>query len=142
MAEKPSTRPEASLERVGAYKRILQAVLESRPSGTRQRLAEALEKNRSFISLISNPTYPTPIPVQHLEPIFEICHFSPRERERFLAAYRSAHPRRLQLLKDEHEKMRQLTVAVPDLGSDSRNRRLEAIVKEFADKVARVLRES
>src|SRR5262245_37409222 len=142
MAEKPSAKTEASLERVGAYKRILQGVLDTRPSGTRQRLAEALEKNRSFISLISNPAYPTPIPVQHLEPIFQICHFSPPERERFLVAYRAAHPRRLQLLRDEHERMRQFTVAVPDLGSDSRNRRLEAIVKEFADKVARALRES
>jgi hypothetical protein len=107
----------------------------------RQRLAEALEKNRSFISLISNPSYSTPIPVQHVERIFEICHFSPRERERFLATYRAAHPRRLQVLKEERDKLRQVTVAVPDLGSDVRNRQLEAIVKEFADKVARLLRE-
>ena len=38
--------------------------------------------------------------------------------------------------------MRPLTVMVPDLGTDTRNQRLEAIVKEFADKVARLLRES
>jgi len=84
---------------------------------------------------------PTPIPVQHIEAIFEICHFSPRERERFLAGYRKAHPRRLQLLTEEHDRMRQLIVAVPDLGTDARNQQLEAIVKEFADKVARLLRE-
>jgi hypothetical protein len=93
---------ETPQDRVAAYKRVLQEVLDGRPSGMRQRLAEALRKNRSFISLISNPGYPTPIPVQHIEPIFEICHFSPRERERFLVAYRTAHPRRLQLLKEEH----------------------------------------
>jgi len=142
VAERSTAKPDAPLERVAAYKRILQEVLDNRPSGMRQRLAEALEKNRSFISLISNPGYPTPIPVQHLEHIFEICHFSPRERERFLAAYRAAHPRRLQLLKEEHERLRQLTVTVPDLGTDARNRRLDAIVKEFADKMARLLRES
>jgi hypothetical protein len=142
MASKAPAKSEAPQERVAAYKRLLQEVLDSRPSGMRQRLAEALEKNRSFISLISNPAYPTPIPVQHVERIFEICHFSPRERERFLAAYRAAHPRRLQVLKEERERLREVTLALPDLGTDARNRRLEAIVKEFADKVARLLRES
>ena len=38
----------------------------------------ALGKNRSFVSQITNPAYATPIPAQHLETIFEICHFSPR----------------------------------------------------------------
>ena len=142
MAQKSPVKVETPQERVAAYKRILQEVLDGRPSGMRQRLAEALGKNRSFISQISNSGYPTPIPVQHIEPIFEICHFSPRERERFLVAYRAAHPRRLQLLKEEHDRLRQLTVTVPDLGTDVRNRQLEAIVKEFADKVARLLRES
>ena len=141
MAARAPAKSEAPQERVSAYKRVLQEVLDSRPSGMRQRLAEALEKNRSFISLISNPAYPTPIPVQHVERIFEICHFSPRERERFLAAYRAAHSRRLQILKEEHERLREVTVALPDLGTDARNRRLEAIVKEFAEKVARLLRE-
>ena len=141
MAQKSPAKPEAPLERVSAYKRVLQEVLDSRPSGMRQRLAEALGKNRSFISLISNPGYPTPIPVQHLEHIFEICHFSPRERERFLAAYRTAHPRRLQLLKEERDRLRQVTVAVPDLGTEARNRQLDAVLKEFADKIARLLRE-
>jgi len=139
---KPMSDQELAQKKVAAYKRVLQEVLDSRPSGMRQRLAEALGKNRSFISLISNPGYPTPIPVQHLEPIFEICHFSPRERERFLTAYRTAHPRRLQLLKEEHDRLRQVTVTIPDLGTEARNRQLEAIVKEFADKVARLLRES
>jgi len=141
VAARAPAKSEAPQERVSAYKRVLQEVLDSRPSGMRQRLAEALEKNRSFISLISNPAYPTPIPVQHVERIFEICHFSPRERERFLHAYRAAHPRRLQILKEEHERLREVTVALPDLGTDARNRRLEAIVKEFAEKVARLLRE-
>ena len=61
----PPGKPDAGLPTVAAYKRVLQDVLERRPSGMRQRLAEALGKNRSFISQISNPTYPTPIPAQH-----------------------------------------------------------------------------
>src|SRR4249920_70066 len=142
MAQKSPVKQETPQERVSAYKRVLQEVLDSRPSGMRQRLAEALGKNRSFISLISNPGYPTPIPVQHIEPIFEICHFSPRERERFLVAYRAAHPRRLQVLKEEREQLRHVTLALPDLGSEARNRQLDAIAKEFAEKVARLLRES
>src|SRR5215470_562195 len=89
-------KPEAGSPTVAAYKRVLQQVLDRRPSGMRQRLAEALGKNRSFISQISNPVYPTPIPAQHVERIFEICHFSKEEKKLFLAAYRRAHPRRLQ----------------------------------------------
>jgi len=132
-------KPDELQARVAAYKAILQEVLDSRPSGMRQRLAEVLGKNRSFISQISNPAYAIPIPVQHVERIVEICHFSPREKERFLTAYRKAHPRRLQVVKGARE--RTVTVTLPDLGADARNRQLDAIVAEFADKVSRLLRE-
>jgi hypothetical protein len=126
---------------VTAYKRVLRDVLDNRPSGTRQRLAEALQKNRSFISLISNPGYPTPIPLQHVDRILEICHFSARERERFLVAYRAAHPRRLAASKDKRKRQREITIALPDLGTHARNLRLEALVKAFAQKAAQLLRE-
>jgi hypothetical protein len=134
-------KSQAPQESVAAYKRVLRDVLDARPSGTRQRLAEALEKNRSFISLISNPSYPTPIPLQHVDRILEICHFSPRERERFLAAYRAAHPRRLQATNDKRKRQRAITIALPDLGTDARNRRLDALVRAFAQKAAQLLRE-
>src|SRR6476620_2832028 len=75
-------------------KAMLQRVLESRPSGTRQRIAAALAKNRSFVTQITSPAYDTPIPARHVDLILEICHFSPAERDAFLAAYRSAHPSR------------------------------------------------
>jgi hypothetical protein len=136
-----NAKADAALEHVAAYKRVLQKVLDSRPSGMRQRLAEALGKNRSFISQISNPAYPTPIPAQHIEGIFEICHFSPREREQFLAAYSDAHHRRLQLLKGHH-RVRRVTLSLPDLGEDRRNKQLETIVTEFAEKIGRVLRDT
>ena len=76
-------KPTTSEEAVARYKAILQRVMDNRPSGTRQRLAGALGKNRSFISQITNPAYATPIPARHLETIFEICHFSPDERRGF-----------------------------------------------------------
>ena len=127
-----------STDWIAAYKRILQDVLNRRPSGMRQRLAEALGKNRSFITQISNPAYQTPIPVQHLHRIIEICHFSAQERDQLLHAYNQAHPRRLLMLQ-EREKNRRLTITLPDLGSDSKNRRLDTLLGEFADKIARLL---
>jgi hypothetical protein len=132
--------PAPAADWIAAYKRILQDVLNRRPSGMRQRLAEALGKNRSFITQISNPGYQTPIPVQHLHRIVEICHFSAQEREQFLHAYHQAHPRRLLMLQ-EREKSRRVTIMLPDLGSDRKNRRLDALVSEFADKIAGLLEE-
>jgi hypothetical protein len=79
---------------VAAYKAIFKAVLDKRPSDMRLRLADALGKNRSFISRISNPIYATPIPAQHLGTIFQLCHFSAAEKAAFLAAYAEAHPQR------------------------------------------------
>src|SRR5690349_22078015 len=116
---------------VANYKRVLQQALDNRPSGMRQRLAEALGKNRSFISQISNPVYPTPIPAQHVDSIFEICHFSPRERQQFLAAYQQAHPRRLQS-HAEHARVRRVTLTLPDVGDERKNKQIEEIVTEFA----------
>ena len=133
--------PAAAAELIAAYKRILQQVLDRRPSGMRQRLAEALGKNRSFITQIANPAYQTPIPAQHVHRIIEICHFSPHEKEQFLRAYHQAHPRRLLLLKGR-ERTRRLTVMLPDLGSEPKNRRLDALVSDFADKVARLMEET
>ena len=59
MKEAPS-RAVADPSAVADYKRILQEVLENRPAGTRLRLAEALGKNRSFISQIANPNSSIP----------------------------------------------------------------------------------
>jgi hypothetical protein len=64
---------------VAEYKRILQQVLENRPAGPGCVLAEALGKNRSFISQIANPSYSVPIPAAHIERIFETATSSRRE---------------------------------------------------------------
>jgi len=128
MSERPTAV--AGPDPVVEYKAILKRVLDNRPSGTRQRLANALGKNRSFISQIANPAYPVPIPVQHLETMFELCHFSQDDRRDFLAAYRRAHPRRFALVHAV-PRTRIVSLAVPDLGDAKRNRAVDAMIADF-----------
>ena len=90
----------ASASAVAEYKEILKRVLDNRPSGTRQGLASALGKNRSFISQIANPSYSIPIPAQHLDTLFHVCHFCVEERRTFLKVYHRAHPNRRQRLSE------------------------------------------
>jgi hypothetical protein len=125
---------------VAAYKHMLEEILERRPSGTRQRLAAALGKNRSFVSQITNAVYPTPIPANHLEVIFEVCHFSPEERRRFIELYTAAHPRRPALVHEAH-RLKPHTVYLPDLGDDTRNEQLHHLVTDFVRQIARLVEE-
>lgn len=123
---------------VADYKRLLQIVCDNRPSGTRGRLAKALGTNRSFVSQLTNPIYTVPIPVQHLETIFEVCHFSPAERTAFLAAYDQAHPARREAA-EARSKTREIMLSVPDLGSAKRNQQLDNMMAEYARQMARLL---
>ncbi len=91
MAERAEERSEPD-HAVAAYKRLLKAYLDRRPSGTRQKVAEALGTHKSFVSQITNPNYRVPLPAQHVGTIAKICHLSPEEMREFLAAYREAHP--------------------------------------------------
>jgi hypothetical protein len=125
---------------VAEYKRIFREVLDKRPSGMRLRLAHAMGKNRSFVSQISNPTYPVPIPIQHLNTIFEVCHFPPSAKAAFLAAYARAHPRRMNRL-DEIPRERTVILHLPDLGSAKRNAQLDALMQEFARRLTAVLQD-
>ena len=123
---------------VARYKEILRHILDSRPSGTRLRLAEALGKNRSFISQVSSPAYATPLPAQYLDQMFELCHFSPQERQEFLHAYREAHPRG----RGGRAKVsvsRRLTLRVPDFGDPVRNQAFDHSLEDFADRIARLV---
>src|SRR5437660_11908172 len=122
---------------VAAYKAVLKRIIDTRPSGTRHRLAIALGKNRSFISQIANPVYAVPIPVQHLETIFEICHFTATDRRDFLAAYAQAHPRRHELVR-KAAGTRKLTLPLPDLGNARRNRLLDETITDIARRLARL----
>ena len=113
-------KPDGDAEtHIRAYKTVLSAVLDQRPSGTRQRLADALGKHRSFVSQITSPTYGTPIPLKHVATILSVCHFGPTERDAFLAAYRLAH-RGANGLGDPARKSRHLSLVVPDFAADTR----------------------
>jgi hypothetical protein len=121
---------------VADYKAILRKALDNRPSGTRLKLAAALGKNRSFVTQITNPSYPVPIPAKHVAVIIEVCHLSGAERAAFLAAYRRAHPGRLRAAHREAP-TRTIVVTVPDLGDDKKNRALEQLLIDFATRLAR-----
>lgn len=125
---------------VADYKKILSDVIDRRPSGTRQRLAAALGKNRSFVSQITNPSYAVPIPAAHLDIIFEVCHFSLEERRNFISAYLLAHPNRPAPIHATH-KVKAHTVYLPDLGDDDRNARLHTLISDFVRQVAKLLEE-
>jgi uncharacterized membrane protein len=122
-------------EAIVAYKQLLQTVLNQRPSGTRQRLADALGKNRSFITQMTSPSYPTPVPHRHVGTVLAVCHFTPEEREAFMAAYRQAHRKRFEIERTSH-KARHLNLVVPDLGDDKRNAAFDKAVIEFIHKMA------
>jgi hypothetical protein len=136
MTSPESAAPE--LSPLAEYKAILRAVIENRPSGTRQRLAAAIGKNRSFISQLISPAYATPVPVQHLETIFHLCHFAAPEREAFLAAYRAAHPGRLEVVETARP-MRWLMVELPDFGTSEVNARADRIVIGVARGISALL---
>ncbi|MGV8935562.1 MAG: hypothetical protein ACOH2J_00430 [Allorhizobium sp.] len=122
---------------IADYKAILALIIDMRPSGTRQRLADALGKHRSFVTQITSPAYSTPLPARHLVTIFRVCHFSPAERDRFLKSYQAAHPGKLPDFT-EQDGFRQLSLMVPDLGDDKKNRAFDDAIADFIQKIARL----
>ena len=141
MSVRPETvrTPPPEPSAVAEYKRILQQVLEQRPAGTRQRLAEALGKNRSFISQITNAKYSVPIPANHVQSIFDTCHFLAAEKANFMEAYRRAHPHRVP--DNAAARWRELRLRVPDLGDRLKNKQLEELINDTVRRVVRLLRE-
>jgi len=134
-----STSDDRDTTSVADYKRILAKVLDNRPSGTRQKLAAALGKNRSFVSQIANPSYSTPIPAQHLDLIFEICLFPSGDRKAFLDAYSRAHPGKLERIRHKKEhRLRPVTVYVPDLEDEAKNHALDRLLADIALKIGRL----
>ncbi len=144
MAEPPAHRkssPQRKEELVAIYKRLLQTYLDRRPSGLRLKIAAAIGKNRSFVSQITNPAYPIPVPARHLETIFRICHFSPEERQSFLAAYATAHPnppKALRVVSDAAE-TRRIEIELPHTGDANLDRELDETVRQFARQVAKLV---
>lgn len=130
---------------VAAYKRLLQTYLDRRPSGLRLKIAKAMGKHRSFVSQIANPAYSVPIPARHLETIFRICHFSPEERQVFLAAYGAAHPdQRLEGSSRAQRKAarRTLEIELPATGDSAFDDAVDDIVRQLARQLSRLARRS
>ncbi|MEO8756564.1 MAG: hypothetical protein ABI398_02260 [Devosia sp.] len=133
--------PPQTDEAILVYKRLLQSVLNQRPSGTRQRLADALGKHRSFVTQMTSPSYATPIPQRHLPTILSVCHFTPEERDEFLVAYLVAHRGKLDLAEAAPH-MRHLNLLVPDLGDSKANAEFEKAVSDFVASMAGMIKKS
>lgn len=114
---------------ITAYKKMLRAYLDQRPSGARQKIAQVLGTHKSFVSLISNPNDPTPIPARHVEAIMDVCHLSEKERSRFLAAYNAAHPDQVAMI-DKHRHYKTLHIQVPVLQNSDKQEALELLVQD------------
>lgn len=126
---------------VSAYKQFLRDLIDRRPSGTRQLIASALGKHKSFVTQITNPSYAVPVPAKHLATIFDICHFSPAERRQFVALYETAHPNRQVAAAAEVSAagsggMKRIVVEVPVLRNAGRQEEMERLVRDFARRVA------
>jgi hypothetical protein len=137
MAE-PTAEPRTPA--VARYKSLLRDCIDRRPSGLRGRLARALGKHKSFISQITNPIYDVPIPAGDLATIFDVCHLSAQERERFLALYDEAHPKRAARRAIAPPQGREVRIRLPDLADKTLERELEALIRDFAARTIRIAR--
>src|ERR1700736_5624493 len=142
MPARPATRSNVKAPELGpiaAYKAILKGYIDRRPAGMRARIAGALGKHKSFVSQLTNPIYPMPIPARHVSTILEICHFSAEERKTFLKAYASAHPAsNLGALPDDGRMLARpkgLSPEIPLLRDPRRQRALEALLRQFVERV-------
>jgi hypothetical protein len=125
---------------IAAYKTILRDCIDRRPAGLRARIASELGKHKSFVSQLTNPIYPMPVPARHVETIFEICHFSTEERRSFLKAYTRAHPEKTPdaAPADSGAPAGRKTISldIPELADPRKQRKLEALLREFALRLA------
>ncbi|HET8728941.1 MAG TPA: hypothetical protein VFO41_15675 [Alphaproteobacteria bacterium] len=127
-------------EPVAAYKRILRGIIDKRPSGMRLKIANALGKHKSFVSQITNPAYPVPVPARHLETIFDICRFSPEERTEFLEAYARAHPGRAPVPgPGGGRRYKMLTIEIPRLDDPRKQEALEEFIHNLVRRLSRLM---
>lgn len=141
MADKTEAGSKEAL--VAAYKGILQSYIDLRPSGVRLKIADAIGKHKSFVSQIANPNYPVPVPGRHVGTIMDICHFSPEERETFLAAYRAAHPNQSRKVEPAGRAAaghHTLHVEVPNFGDARIQHEVEDAIREIARRIIAIAR--
>lgn len=136
MVEPTLDQPKEDL--VAEYKKIFQHLISMRPSGTRNKIAKAIGKNKSFVSQITNPAYSVPIPAKHLETIFSICHFSQKERDTFLRYYAAAHPGyqyQMEAVEKTPGMHAKLVLEVPVLDDPVSQQKLEGMIRDFAQQL-------
>ena len=74
-----------------------------------------------------------PLPGQHIETIFRICHFSTQEKRDFLEAYRAAHPGQGVTFQDlEAEDQDIIRIVVPPFKDPGKRREVEEAILEFS----------
>lgn len=124
---------------VARYKEYLSGIVDLRPSGMRQMIAVALDKNRSFVTQMISADYPMGIPARHVPVIIEVCRFSDHERERFLKLYVAAHPDRTEEVREHHHpsnELRTIRINVPAVEDVALAAEIEIAVQKVALEIA------
>lgn len=138
--------PDGSFDAQGAiakYKALLREYIDRRPSGTRQKLAEAFGTHKSFISQITNPNYRVPLPAQHIPALFRVCHLNAQEQRAFLDIYARAHPGQYGAIEDlasvEKDVVR---IPLPHFEDPELRPRVEQLIKDFAERVVTLVKDA
>ncbi len=135
--------PAQTSDSIAEYKALLRLYIDRRPSGTRQKLAEAIGTHKSFISQITNPAYRVPLPAQHIPALFKVCHFSPDEQRRFMEIYARAHPGQygaIEELASLEEGV--LRIPLPLFADPERRVEVEQLIRDFAERVIALAQET
>ncbi len=128
-----------SVDPVATYKHYLRTLIDRRPSGTRQRVAEAFGTHKSFVSQIINPSYRVPLPAQHIPALFRVCHFAPEERTAFLDLYARAHPSQSAAIDELAGIERNVVrIALPDFADPELGHDVETMIKDFATRIIKL----
>jgi hypothetical protein len=129
-------------EAITEYKALLRSYLDRRPSGTRQKLAEAFGTHKSFISQIINPSYRVPLPAQHIPALFRVCHLSPEEQRAFLDVYARAHPGQFAAMEElasfEEDVLR---IPMPKFSDPAQRKQIEQLIKGYAERIISIFQD-
>jgi hypothetical protein len=138
----PDGAPETH-DAIAEYKALLRAYIDRRPSGTRQKLAEAFGTHKSFISQITNPNYRVPLPAQHIPALFKVCRLNAQEQRDFLEVYARAHPGQYGAIEDlasvEKDVVR---IPLPHFENPALREQVEQLVKDFSERVVTLVKEA
>jgi hypothetical protein len=125
------------------YKALLRLYIDRRPSGIRQKLAEAFGTHKSFISQVANPAYRVPLPARHIPALFKVCHFSAEEQRMFMEAYGRAHPGQYGAIEElAHFEEDVVRIPLPAFADPERRREVKQLIRDFAERVVALVQET